>query len=67
MVLSVGVGIFQNLIEGGLKRLLKKAGHVVGMPLDSLKPLYENDCKKNKKKKHLMQIRSCCGNAIGQF
>ena len=50
MVLSVGVGIFQNLIEGGWKRLLKKKqlGHVVGMPLDSFKTLYEkNDCSKN--------------------
>ena len=43
MVLSVGMGIFQNLIEGGWKRLLKKQqlGHVVGMPLDSFKTLYE--------------------------
>ena len=45
MVLSVGVGIFQNLIEGGWNRLnqkkLKKASHVVGMPLDCFKKLYE--------------------------
>ena len=46
MVLSVGVGIFQNLIEGGWKRLLKKkkAGHVEGMSLDSFETLYKNDC-----------------------
>ena len=35
-------GIFKNLIEGGWKRLKKKkAGHVVGMPLDSFKTIYE--------------------------
>ena len=45
MDLSVGMGIFQNVIEGGWKRLLKKAGHVVGMPLDSFKTLYKkNNC-----------------------
>ena len=32
---SVGVGKFQNLIEGDWKRLGEKAGHVVGKPLDS--------------------------------
>ena len=29
------------LIEGGWKILYKKAGHVVGMPLDNFKTLYE--------------------------
>ena len=56
MVQSVRVGIFQNLIEGGCKRLKKekkkrKAGHVVGMPLDSFKSLYEKRLFKK-----LMQI-----------
>ena len=50
MVLSVGVGTFQNLIEVGWKRLSKKhqkkADHVVGMPLDSFKTLYEKQLSK---------------------
>ena len=51
MVLSVGVGIFQNYDRGRLKKIVKKAGHVVGKPLDGFKTLYEKPLFKK-----LMQI-----------
>ena len=48
MVLCVGVGIFQNLIQESSKRLGKKAGHVVGKPLDmfTLRHSMKKDLKK---------------------
>ena len=51
MVLSVGVGIFQNYDRRRLKKIVKKAGHVVGKPLDGFKTLYEKPLFKK-----LMQI-----------
>ena len=51
MVLSVGVGIFQNLkVVGKDCKKKKKKGHCVGMPFDSLKTLYEKRLLKKKKK-----------------
>ena len=48
MVLCVGVGIFQNLIQESSKRLGEKAGHVVGKPLDmfTLRHSMKKDLKK---------------------
>ena len=34
-------------LDGGWKRLLKKAGHVVGKPLDSFKTLHEKKTVEN--------------------